>query len=388
MIVYADTGKASIEHLEFNFSMIEALALLGEVTVALGPAQSEYAINTKKYLKVLPLKILADPRNKLAFFKKLVFEIFAIIKVIRFARKNSAVVVFGYVFPMAQWFVHFAARLSKVRTVLILHGELGSLAKQGWRSWFGSKPWVLLNIWLSNLRWIECFVLDERISNNLSKIGVSINWITHPYRFAEDERVGPLKFLGAPIVLTFAGTLSTERGYANLLRLSELLKDLIEEGRVAIKHVGATRGLSEAAVEALRANGVQLSSPYKGKFLSEEEYNSKIKNSDLLLILINQDIYRFIFSAAILDCLKFQVPFLTLSGAIFSPLVTAEKKPGLICETIPEMAQTIRKIAGGAPPEVNAWDLRALREKHGVVLVSDEMRNKFKALADLKQNTR
>lgn len=376
MIVYADTGKASIEHLEFNFSMLGALTKLDHVVAALGPAQSHIARTEMPSVDVLPLDILADPPNKLGFFRKLAYEIRAIVTVLRFARKNSATaVVFGYVFPMAQWLVHLASKILGVRAFLILHGDVGAIAKRGIHSWMGSRPWVWLNIGLSRLGWIECLVLEQRIAQNLAVEGVHVRWIDHPYRFDVTHFVKRPSSARRPIVLTFAGTLSYERGYEHLMELSTRLRDLLQQGSVSIRHVGTSRGLTDADLMALRENGVQSATDNTGAFLTREQFQEGITASDFLLILVNQDIYRFICSAAILDCLKYDLPFIALRSPLITPLFAENLRPGLSYVSVEEMAKGIQEMLNAPSAIPQFTGLEELRRRHGIDAVALQLRN-------------
>jgi len=376
MIVYADTGKASIEHLEFNFSMLDVLSQLDHVVAALGPAQSKIARTEMPSVELLPLNILVDPPNKIGFFRKLAFEIIAIVKVLRFARKHSATaVVFGYVFPMAQWLVHLASRALGVRALLILHGDVGAIAKRGIRSWAGSRPWVWLNITLSRLRWVKCLVLEERIAQNLAAENVHIAWIDHPYRFDEKHFVKKRPNACRPLVLTFAGTLSYERGYEHLMELSTRLRGLLQQGTVAIHHVGTSRGLTEADLTALRENGVQTPTHVTGGFLTREQFQEGITASDFLLILVDPDIYRFICSAAILDCLKYDIPFMALRNPLTTPLFAQNSKPGISYESVEEMAKGVYEMVGRSCEKPQFTGLNDLRRRHSVGAVALQLRN-------------
>lgn len=182
-------------------------------------------------------------------------------------------------------------------------------------------------------------VLGKSIQDNLCSIYPQLNGqiitINHPYFFNQSIRKQTQRN-HTPLIIGTIGVMKKEKGFKNLIELSNILKNEIEEKRLIIKSIGKVEVENYHAnrtIEWIGGNDV----------LPREEFEKQIEQLDYILYLYPSNSYKLTASGAIMDAIKLQKPIISLKNDFFCELLKDYPIGYLKC-SIEELADVIKDL--------------------------------------------
>ncbi|HIZ34078.1 MAG TPA: hypothetical protein H9814_11220 [Candidatus Bacteroides merdigallinarum] len=269
---------------------------------------------------------------------------------------------YNYTNKLSLPFILLLNILLRKKVVFLFHGELEFL--EGKVSYLKTSGWYRQSMrfsfhYLFMKSPAYVMVLGDSIRKNLSNIYPNlfshIISICHPYILNEFDDYKAQKCEGSPMRIGTVGTMKASKGLKELLRLSDLLKDLLEDGKLELYSVGR-----------VYADGIQLGDNitwigHKNGLL-RDEFEKEVQRLDYLLYLYPIGSYRFTASGAILDAVKMNKPIIALHNDYFDYLLDG-CPIGYVGNTVEELAQVIRDIVKGNLCDNFSAGLKGLSDK-------------------------
>ncbi len=327
-ILYADTGQPSLGHVSFNEAMVATLNELGRPTIVFLNKEQIASIEKSSLVREVTFSSLdiKHRASKISFMKKFFYEVLAVYKVFRNSDKGD-VVFFGGMFSNIQWLLPIFTLLFPKRAVLLtLHGELASLEKKGFKSWFTHKPWVKISLFLAQRGFYKSIVLEERIKKILNSKGVeNIECLKHPYIFKVLEKKKGSVRDERKLVIAYPGTLCPERGGEEFFNICKM----VNNREVVFKHVGGYRNMPKDVMRYLIEEDVSKSDLDRS-LVSEKEYAEEIRSADFLVYIYDDTHYKFASSGALLDAVKHGIPILATKSDVIDDFFLEMSFPGFV----------------------------------------------------------
>ena len=252
--------------------------------------------------------------------------------------------------------------LLKKKVVYTFHGELEFI--EGKVSYLKTSGWYRQSMRFSfHYLFVKSpayvLVLGDSIRKNLSTIYPHlfphILSICHPYMLGEIGKSDETKDKKYWVRIGTVGTMKESKGLKDLLRLSELLNDLLKERKLELCSVGRVYASGIDLGDQISWIGYEWG-------LARDEFEKQVQRLDYLLYLYPIGSYRFTASGAILDAVKMKKPIIALHNDYFDYLLD-ECPIGYVGNSVEELAQIIRDIVSGKLRNNFEMGLKELSEK-------------------------
>lgn len=182
-------------------------------------------------------------------------------------------------------------------------------------------------------------VLGKSIQNNLCSIYPQLKnqiiTINHPY-FFNNSIHEQIKKKHSPLIVGTIGVMKKEKGFESLIKLSNLLKNEIDEGKLIIKSIGKVEVenyYTHQTIEWVGGNDM----------LPREEFEKQIEQLNYILYLYPTNSYKLTASGAIMDAIKLKKPIISLKNDFFCELL--KNHPiGYLKSSIEEISDVIKYL--------------------------------------------
>lgn len=235
-------------------------------------------------------------------------ELILIYKIIRLYIKSSRRDIFFFmgIMPVAHIFLSFLNRFSKREIFICLHGQMEAYLKQ---TKIGKTKYYyrLSKFVFKSNDGIDYIIFGESIKKKLiflfNKKKRLIN-IDQPYLYDKSQR----HLLGTkePYVLGFVGRFDKTKNVKDFFIFVDGLKEELLKNKIQIKIVGKVNF-------DIKDEYLNLFS-FHTETLSKVEFENEIKNLDFVISFLNDDYYKATPSGVFFDCVKWQIPILTLEN--------------------------------------------------------------------------
>lgn len=292
----------------------------------------------------------------------------------------NTLLFYNYVNKLSLPFILLLNILLRKKVIFLFHGELEFL--EGKVSYLKTSGWYRQSMRFSFYYFFTkspayVMVLGDSIRKNLLTIYPHlfshILSICHPYILNKSSEYKAIMRNKKPLCIGTVGTMKGSKGLKELLRLSDMLKDLLEEGKLELYSIGR-----------VYANGIQLRDNISWvghkNGLPRDEFEREVQRLDYLLFLYPINSYRFTASGAILDAIKMNKPIISLHNDYFEYLMDGCHSIGYIKNSLEELVQVIHDIIIGKSCEDFSTGLKDLSEKVSIEKNAYILKNELKRI--------
>lgn len=233
--------------------------------------------------------------------------------------------------------------LLRKKIIFTMHGEL---ELQYNHPKFGHLAWLYRWMYTINFKYLlkyspktQLLVLGESIKNNLCSIFPYLNKniisIYHPILIDINKKQCSNK-LTTPLIIGTVGVMKKEKGFDNLIELSNDLKKEILSNKLVIRSIGKVENIDTSPHTLINWIG-------KDKTIPRTDFDKYINELNFILFLYPTNSYKLTASGAITDAIRLHIPILSLKNDFFCDLI-GNNSIGYLKDTIEELANTIRTI--------------------------------------------
>ncbi len=261
------------------------------------------------------------------------FLILKINRILRKHRKKESIFFFLGIMPLAHIYLSLRNKISKRNIIVCLHGQMEAYLPD---TTIGlSRKYYMLskNIFRrnDNLRYI---VFGESIKSSIKFLlenEEKILVIDQPYIF--NSRISRDLVLRDKIVLGFIGRADKTKNIEELFNLINIIKDDILRGNIVIKIIGKLQYEYPKEYDGLFA--------FYSKILDQYEFEKELNSIDFALSFTDRNYYRATPSGVFFDCIKWEIPLLSLDNNFISYYSKKYGKIGMIFRNTTEMGNWI-----------------------------------------------
>ncbi|MHC0442759.1 hypothetical protein [Flavobacterium sp. 3-210] len=307
-IIIIEPNMNSIPHSEINAGFLVLIESVFESNNYTFIADKRHS-NAIQELTNLDKWNIVDSKvfNYTPFFF-LINELILIYKIIRLYLKSSKRDKFFFlgIMPIAHIFLSFLNEFFQREIFICLHGQMEAFidgTKIGKTKYY----YRLSKFVFKRKDAIDYIIFGESIKANLlflfnkKKRLISID---QPYLYNENQRL--LSREKPPYVLGFVGRFDKTKNVKDFFVFIESLKEELLTNKIQIKIVGKVNF-------DIKTEYLNLFSFYS-EILSKVEFENEIKKLDFVISFINDDYYKATPSGAFFDCMKWEIPILTLEN--------------------------------------------------------------------------
>lgn len=236
--------------------------------------------------------------------------------------------------------INYFSGLLNRKVVVVMHGELEYILQDYQNKSFINRLFIFLTknyISATSKFYVKHIVLGDCIKNNLEKLNVSQTFINsifsidHPCLntnrnwIDKDNNKNKINL----------GTIGSLNRYKGLERYLQLVSRCTNP-KITFSVVGRIFG------DLKRFKELRITTPINSnKSLSKDEFSLKVKELDYLLFFYNSNSYKLTASGALIDSIKYQIPFISLSNDYFDYMQQKYGPFGHIFEDLTSMESFI-----------------------------------------------
>lgn len=321
-IILADFRATSGEHLIVNASLINAFALLNQEVILYasnGQVESQNELPITKDVKKIGFGNTYSRNRVRTFFERELLFIKRYIS-IRLRHKESSLIILN-ISPIAQAILAVCSFLArpKNKPIIIHHSELEILYGKGMSI---SKIAMIISRCLFTYSSQSRIVVSHNILNNISvrdrTFSKYLNAIEHPFHSSfcpSNEAVKPFRKREKRLNIGIPGSIrNDQKGLHQVLELIDLINKTESGQYLTFTFIG------KSSTKIRLPEHPNIAAPFidNKQPIPQKDYDALIQSSDVLLFMYEKDSYKFTASGAILDCLKYNTPALSLSNSLFN----------------------------------------------------------------------
>jgi len=299
----------SIPHSEVNAGFLSLVELVYQNNKLLFIADKNHNKAIQEIIKLnrweyIPSKVL--PYEPKFFLLNDLILIFKIIKIFIGFRKTDTIYFLG-IMPLAHIFISFFNSIFKKKIVICLHGQMEAYLKETKIGF--SKYYYRLSKFIFNRNdGIDYLFFGESIKNNLLYLFNSkknLIAIDQPYLYQElEEKV----FLAGKknFTLGFVGRFDNSKNVKEFFKFVDFLEQEILEDKIIIKIIGKVF----CEIPPKYADYIS----YYNSTLGKDEFEKEVLQLDFVISFTDEYYYRATPSGVFFDCIKYEIPILSLNN--------------------------------------------------------------------------
>jgi len=308
-IVVYEPNMNSSPHSEINVGLLSVFELIWE-------KNTKFFYGDKRHINYLKIKKNIENWNLINFktFKYIplfflindLFLIFKMRKIFKKHTRKNTVFVFLGIMPFSHIYISRYNKRHKKNILLCLHGQMEAYLKD---TKIGiSKNYYRLckNVFKEDDDNIKYIVFGESIKENIKHLfsnECKIITIDQPYIYPSIRKNIDSK---NKITLGFIGRADKTKNISELYKLIDILKYYIEKDRIEIKVVGRFNYNIPLKYERLFT--------YFTSTVAPEKFQQEINTLDFAISFTGKEYYRATPSGTFFDCVKWEIPLLTLEN--------------------------------------------------------------------------
>lgn len=336
-IIILEPNMNSFPHSEVNAGLLSLLELVypDEKSVFIADKNHFDAIQKIKRCErwnYIPTKVFSyEPK----FF--LLNDFILIFKIIRllFRSKKTDTIYFLGIMPLAHIFISFLNSLLQKKCIICLHGQMEAYLEET-KIGMSKHYYRLSKFVFKRNDAIDYLIFGESIKNNLSYLFTAkkkLIVIDQPYLYQEIKEKDN-KVINAAYKLGFLGRFDHSKNINEFFIFVDSLAQEILEKKISIKIIGKVN-----CEIPLKYN--DLISFYD-KTLTNEEFEKEVLQLDFVISFTNKDYYKVTPSGVFFDCIKWEIPILSLNNDFVNYYFTKYDNLGLIFNTTSEMVDYVK----------------------------------------------
>ena len=362
-VVVADFRVTGNEHLAINSAILEGLQANAVESIDFFAEGGHVAALTAKFPAIMaattphPFHRHHYPsRLKTLFFREFLLPLKLIRSIVR-ARKADFLLI-TTITPFGHVVLNVLAALvgRKTTCISLMHSELEVM--EGERRSLSQKA---MQIWRSTTsEHVNYVVLSPHIEQNIRPLlrpRTRISSIFHPFPTSlihagagssiEVQSKRKIR-IGVPGLIK-----NDKKGAGNVFKLETLLRAC---GRQNVElHL-----IGRAAKDFTPPTGTSVHMPFLDRTapVPQDEFDKAISEMDVILLMYDQDSYRYTASGAVLDALKFGQPLYANRNPLFDYMAAEGIFPGHLSETVDTLFEEIAKSLAEEQLETDRTEFR------------------------------
>ncbi len=327
-IVVFEPNMNSFPHSEVNAGFLSLLELVyqDEKLVFISDKNHFSAIQKIKRCErwsYIPTKVFSyEPKF---FLLNDFILIFKIIGMLFRAKKTDTIYLLG-IMPLAHIFISFLNSLLQKNCIICLHGQMEAYldnTKIGMSKYY----YRLSKFVFKRKDAIDYLIFGESIKNNLSYLFTSrkkLIVIDQPYIYHEikEKEIFPVK---TNYILGILGRFDHSKNINEFFTFVDLLAQEIIENKIKIKIIGKVNYEIPDKYKSLIS--------FYNKTLTKEEFEEEALQLDFVISFMDTNYYKATPSGVFFDCIKWELPILSLNNDFIEYYFTKYKIGEVFCKT-------------------------------------------------------
>jgi hypothetical protein len=273
--------------------------------------------------------------------------IFKIIKLIFSLKKTDTLYLLG-IMPFAHIFISFLNALVKKKCIICLHGQMEAYldnTKIGISKYY----YRLSKFVFKRHDNIDYLIFGESIKNNLSSLfnpTKKLIVIDQPYLYHDIEEKNNITN-NSVFTLGILGRFDHSKNINEFYLFLDLLAQEISENKLIIKIIGKVN--------------CEIPSKYKrlikfyNRVLTKEEFEKEVSQLNFVISFTDKNYYKATPSGVFFDCIKWEVPILSLNNDFVKYYLKKYSKVGEAFTTTTEMVEFIKENFFSSNFKVNKY---------------------------------
>lgn len=260
--------------------------------------------------------------------------IFKIIRLLLRSRKTDTIYLLG-IMPLAHIFISFFNYLLRKKCIICLHGQMEAYLDE---TKIGkSKYYYRLSKFVFKRNdSIDYLIFGESIENNLSFLFTSrkkLIVIDQPYIYDEVKEID-ISLNKTNYTLGILGRFDHSKNINEFFTFVDSLEQEIAENKINIKIIGKVNC-------EIPENYKSLISIYN-KPLTKEGFKNEVLQLDFVISFTDKNYYKVTPSGVFFDCIKFEIPLLSLNNDFVQYYFNKYNKIGEIFESTSDMISFVK----------------------------------------------
>lgn len=342
LIVVFEPNMNSSPHSEINAGLLSVFeGVFPSHSLDLIVDKRHYnAISKKKDLKNWNIKF-----SKVFTYKPSNFLINDFLLILKFLwifihyKRNSATYIFLGIMPLSHCFISLINQFTKKDIIICLHGQMEAYLENTKIGKSRYYYYLSKNVFKRN-DYLRYIVFGESIKTNikflfkdLSKIIVIDQPYLYPEEFIVDSKPDLMK---RPFILGVIGRGDKGKNISEIFTLINELKDDIKQGKLKIVIVGK---MSVTVPENLN-NLID----FQTDTIPTKKFEKEVLGLDFALSFTGKDFYKVTPSGAFFDCIKWEIPILSLDNDFTSYYFSKYGPLGELFSTTFDMSLWIKNV--------------------------------------------
>ena len=260
--------------------------------------------------------------------------IFKIIRLLFRSKKTDTIYFLG-IMPLAHIFISFLNSLLQKKCIICLHGQMEAYldnTKIGMSKYY----YKLSKFVFKKNDAIEYLIFGESIKNNLSYLFTAkkkLIVIDQPYLY-QDIKEKDNAINNTTIALGILGRFDHSKNINEFFTFVDSLAQEILEKKIIIKIIGKVN------CEIPSKYNEQIS--FYDRTLTNQEFEKEILQLDFVISFTDKNYYKATPSGVFFDCIKWELPILSLNNDFVNYYFTKYDNLGLIFNTTSEMVDYVK----------------------------------------------
>ncbi|MEI8596269.1 hypothetical protein [Photobacterium sp. Hal280] len=253
-------------------------------------------------------------------------------------KTKKSEVLFLSLTPLQYWLVNFISKAIKVKTYVIMHGELGYLNHaEGRGQKLGAK---FIDATLKSKSDVEFIAISSTIFDRISSKYPTrkFSYIEHPLQ----DFSGINKIKNDKLTFGSFGIQSKEKNSCQIYKLAELVENKFHS-RLNLITVGVSNGtfdydLSDNVKHFCKGH-------IKSSLIEKETFFENVSQIDVFLLFSQGgDKYDLVSSGVFADCIAMQKPIIGMRTPMLSRCFELYGEIGVLCDSLDDMKNAIYNI--------------------------------------------
>jgi len=363
MIYFCEVNKCGGEHASVNSKLLSLVhrwdpaARIGVYLSTDHWAEICRLGDHRQYASLRRIRVIEPVwKDKLRWLIKIVLECTTLMRILVEARRERPRLIFlTSLSPFANYVLHGLLRLyNRVPVIVVLHGELQLLAQRNPK---------LVDRWYA--RWLNKVLRTVRKNRKFLILGPEIrqqlldrfgypaaHFLTVPHPTSDGaSRLRPATTEKAGgVVFGYLGTAKLAKNAQLFFGLADKLRAEVQAGRARFIVSGQVFPEMTTFVHRwVTCSGVNQPVAYA-------EYMERCLQMDYAIFFNSDENYNLISSGSVMDAVTFGIPIIALRSAMVERLFgLCQSPPGVLCEDLQDMEQTVCRLIEAGPESVSAF---------------------------------